>query len=124
MRLCPPTGIVSRCAEQEDTIGGFHIPAGSIVLIRPFAILDEPKHVRPGSFQESQRRLTSAYLRFGGGPRQCIGNTFALMELALVVTTITKRCQLDFEPEDEMVTTLLAAKPFRIPVTPRAPALV
>ena len=34
-------------------------------------------------------------------PRQCIGNTFALMELVLVVSTIAQRCQLDREPGDE-----------------------
>ena len=136
MRLCPPAWIVSRCAENEDLLGGFRIPAGAIVLVSPFVTHWHPEYwVNPNVFDPDRfegaseaKRPPFAYLPFGGGPRQCIGNTFALMELVLVVSTIAQRCQLDREPGDEVdpspLITLRAAKPIRMRVSPRAPAPV
>ena len=136
MRLYPPAWIVSRCAENEDLLGGFRIPAGTIVLVSPFVTHRHPEYwVNPNVFDPDRFESTSeakrppfAYLPFGGGPRQCIGNTFALMELVLVVSTIAQRCQLDLEPGDEVnpspLITLRAARPIRMRVSPRAPAPV
>ena len=55
----------------------------------------DPERFAPGS--EAQRPHF-AYMPFGGGPHQCIGKGFALMEAVLVLATVAQRCRLDLLP--------------------------
>lgn len=106
MRLYPPAWAISRCAIEADRIGDYDIPAGSIVLACPYvthrlpAWWDNPEGFDPDRFEaaRSASRPPFAYFPFGGGPRQCIGNTFASMEMTLVVATIAQRYRLDLAP--------------------------
>ena len=136
MRLYPPAWVISRCALADDVIGGFRIPAGSIVLVSPYVTHRHPRFwANPAVFDpdrfETRRRVERppfAYFPFGGGPRQCIGNSFAMMELVLVLTTIAQRCRLDLPAGGLVCTnpsiTLRAATPIRMRVSPRGPAPV
>ncbi|MCH7746469.1 MAG: cytochrome P450 [Acidobacteria bacterium] len=136
MRLYPPAWVISRCAIEDDIIGGCRIPAGSIVLLSPYVthrhprFWANPEDFDPDRFETSRQaeRPPFAYFPFGGGPRQCIGNSFAMMELVLVVTTIAQRCRLDLLPGEPVGTspsiTLRAATPITMHVSPRAPAPV
>ncbi|HEY7974001.1 MAG TPA: cytochrome P450, partial [Ktedonobacterales bacterium] len=60
------------------------------------AFWDDPEAFDPDRFSpaRSADRPHFAYLPFGGGPRQCIGNTFALTEAQLILATVTQRYQL------------------------------
>ena len=87
MRLYPPAWIIGRSATGPDEIGGYRIPARSIVFVSPYVV-----HRHPGLWSDPEgfdpQRFTrepprGAYLPFGGGPRMCIGNGFASMEAAL-----------------------------------------
>ena len=106
MRLYPPAWIISRCAIDDDRIGGYDIPAGTIIFASPYITLrlpawwENPEGFGPDRFTPSRVANLEpfAYFPFGGGPRQCIGNTFALMEMSLVVSTIAQRCRLDLVP--------------------------
>ncbi|MCH2252370.1 MAG: cytochrome P450 [Vicinamibacterales bacterium] len=136
MRLYPPAWVISRCAIEDDIIGGYRIPAGSIVLVSPYVTHRHPRFwanpegFDPSCFETAREadRPPFTYFPFGGGPRQCIGNSFAMMELVLVVTTIAQRCELDRLPGEGVGTspsiTLRAATPITMRVSPRGPAPV
>ena len=134
MRLYPPAWVISRRAIEDDIIGGCRIPAGSIVLLSPYVthrhprFWANPEDFDPDRFEISRQadRPPFAHFPFGGGPRQCIGNSFAMMELVLVVTTIAQRCELDLPPGEPVGTspsiTLRAATPIRMRVGRRSVA--
>lgn len=102
MRLYPPVYILSRKVIADDTIGGRRIPAGSSVDISPYvthrhpAFWDDPERFDPERFTPERvaARPRYAYFPFSGGPRQCIGNSFALMEAPLLLATIAQRLRM------------------------------
>lgn len=106
LRLYPPAWAVARQAIEGDQIGGYLIPAGSDVLISPYVIHRHPdfwvnpEGFDPGRFepQAVQARPHYAYIPFGGGPRQCIGNNFALLEGTLILAMLTRQFELDLIP--------------------------
>lgn len=132
LRVYPPAWAISRCAIKDDVIGGFRVPAGSTVLISPYVthrhpeFWPDPERFDPDRFDpaRSVKRPPFAHFPFGGGPRQCIGNSFAMMELVLVVATIAQRCRLDTPPGGNIIgtqpsITLRPAEPIRMRVSPR-----
>lgn len=102
LRLYPPAWAILRRAIGDDELGPYHIPAHSNIFISPWAIhrhpafWDNPEAFDPDRFSpaRSAGRPHFAYLPFGGGPRQCIGNSFALTEAQLILATITQRYRL------------------------------
>ncbi len=104
LRLYPAGWAWSRRALADDTLGGYHIPAGSIILVSPYvtqrdsAFWERPEEFDPDRFaperQASLRR--DAYFPFGLGPRLCIGRNLATMEIAVVLAEMVKR--FDFAP--------------------------
>ena len=103
MRLYPPAWITDRVALEDDEVDGIQIPKGMVVV--PFIygthhsknLWDNSEQFIPERFskENKKQRPTYAYLPFGGGPRLCIGNNFAMMEMQLVVTHLIQR--YDFE---------------------------
>ena len=103
MRLYPPAWITDRVALEDDEVDGIVIPKGMIVV--PFIygthhskeLWDTPEQFIPERFskENKKQRPTYAYLPFGGGPRLCIGNNFAMMEMQLIITHLIQR--YDFE---------------------------
>jgi cytochrome P450 len=103
LRLWPPAWVISRQALEADVIGGYPIPKGSGVLIVPYVIhrhpdyWDNPQGFDPARFspEREKSRPPYAYLPFGGGPRLCVGNNFALQEAVLALAMVTQRYELD-----------------------------
>ena len=106
LRLYPPAWIFGRKAIADDEIGGYVIPAGSMIVLSPYmthrhpafwehAEVFDPKRFAP---DQAAGRPRYAYFPFGGGPRVCIGNNFALMETQLVLATIAQHYQLRLVP--------------------------
>ena len=103
LRLYPPAWMVPRRAEKDCEIGGFSIPAKSLVLLSAYAAHRNPAYWdRPEEFDPTRFapelvavRPRWAYLPFGGGPHQCIGNMYALVEAQLVVAGIAQRFRLE-----------------------------
>jgi cytochrome P450 len=102
MRLYPPAWIIGRSAIGPDEIGGYSIPARSIVFVSPYvvhrhpALWTDPEGFDPLRFAREPPR--GAYLPFGAGPRMCIGNAFATMEAELVLATMAQRVRFELVP--------------------------
>jgi cytochrome P450 len=106
MRLYPPVWVVGRTAIGDDEVGGYHIEANSEVVMCQYVthrhpeFWDSPDMFDPERFlpERVAARPRYAYFPFGGGPRQCIGNNFALMEIQLVLATLARRYRLRLAP--------------------------
>ena len=107
MRLCPPVWALAREAAREDEIGGFRIPAGSTVIVSPFvthrhpAFWEQPEVFDPGRFTPERvaQRPKGADFPFLGGPHQCIGNEFAMLEMCLIVAMVLQRFDVELLPD-------------------------
>ncbi len=106
MRLCPPAWAIGREATSPDELGGFDIPVGHQIWISQYVAhrdpryFDHPNEFRPERWDNdfAKKLPRFAYFPFGGGPRICIGNTFALMETILVLASICRRFHIKVLP--------------------------
>src|SRR5438552_12758672 len=106
MRLYPPAYGLGREAINDCEIGGYRVPAGTQVFMFQWSTQRDPRfYDRPGEFmpdrwtdQFAEQMLKYAYFPFGGGPRACIGASFAMMEIILVLATIGQRFRLELDP--------------------------
>ncbi len=107
MRLYPPAWILLRHTAAEAALAGYAVPAGATILMSPYVTHRDPEIWTEADAFRPERWLTGpdgayqpqpptrhAYFPFGGGPRMCIGNTFALMEIAMVLATTSSRWEL------------------------------
>jgi cytochrome P450 len=107
MRLFPPVWIFGREALGPDRFAPYSIPAGAAVSISPYLLhrdprfWEAPERFDPDRFlpAEVARRHRYAYLPFAAGPRMCIGNAFAMMEMQIVLAGIAGRYRLEHVPE-------------------------
>lgn len=110
MRLYPPAPGFSREPIEDIELAGYTIPRGSLFLMSSYAMhhnpryFPEPEKFIPERFtsENEQSRNKYAYLPFGGGPRVCIGNNFALMEARLVLAAMIQRVELSLIPGQEI----------------------
>ncbi len=106
MRVLPAVWTISRRAVGQDTVGGYRIPANAPVLLSQWAMHRHPRYwPNPEGFDPDRflpevaaERPRFAFFPFSGGPRQCIGNSFALQEAALVLAALLQRYRLDLVP--------------------------
>jgi cytochrome P450 len=107
MRLYPPAYALGREAINECEIGGYRVPAGTQVFMFQWAtqrdsrFYDEPNAFRPERWTEDfvDQLPKYAYFPFGGGPRVCIGASFAMMEIILCLAAIGQRFRLEIDRE-------------------------
>ncbi|NVB37118.1 cytochrome P450 [Pseudenhygromyxa sp. WMMC2535] len=110
MRLYPPAWIFERLTKVDLELGGYFIPAETMIAIVPWTLhrhprlWDNPEGFDPDRFTEarSQGRPRYAYLPFGGGPRQCIGLNFARYEAKLVLATLIQRFRFELLPGQDL----------------------
>jgi cytochrome P450 len=113
MRLFPPAYGLGREAVRPTEVAGRSVPAREIVIAPTWVVhrdrrwFDEPGTFRPERWgDDAARRLPRfAYFPFGGGPRQCIGNAFAMMEAILILAAIAQRFRLILTPGQQVVPT-------------------
>jgi cytochrome P450 len=111
MRLYPPAWGVPRQAIADDEIGGYRLPAGTIVAIGTWVthrhpdFWEEPERFDPTRFTaaRSAGRPRFAYLPFSGGARQCVGSSFAMLEARLVLAMLAQRFRLRLVPGHPVV---------------------
>lgn len=130
MRLYPSVAIMGRKATAETEIGGFRIPAGADVYVSPYVTHRHPDYWKDPAAFDPERftpdaeadRPRYAFFPFGGGPRACIGQYFAMLEATLALATLLQRFTLtgiDTEIPLELGMTMRAAGPVRVRLTPR-----
>src|SRR5439155_9065671 len=96
-------------AITEVEIGGYPLARGSLVAISPYVTqhdprwFPEPDRFDPDRFAPGRAQAIPecAYFPFGAGPHVCVGNSFALMEITLVVATLAQRFHLELMPGQE-----------------------
>ena len=99
LRLFPPVWRVSRRAARDDRLGGFPVPAGSVVIVSPWLIHRDPElwpdpdRFRPERFEDDSWPR-DAWLPFGVGRRMCPGGAFATGEAQVLLATILRRVAL------------------------------
>lgn len=104
LRLYPPAYTIGRTSVEPIDLNGYHFPPSTTFLMSAWVAHRDPRHFadplafRPERWLESSLPAGFAYFPFGGGPRRCIGQPFALMEAALVVATLAARFQFRLAP--------------------------
>jgi cytochrome P450 len=110
MRLLPPVWAIGRQAIEPVQVGGYDLPKGTLVSMSQWVMhrdprwFDDPERFWPdrwldGQAGQARKPPRYAYLPFGGGPRQCIGNSFALLEATLLLATLAQRFRLELVPD-------------------------
>ena len=106
LRLYPPIWFWSRMAFQPFELGGYDIPPGALlaapqlVVQRDARWFDDPLEFRPNRWTDEFRNNLPryAYYPFGGGPRQCIGEGFAMMEAKMILATLGQNWRVRHDP--------------------------
>jgi cytochrome P450 len=133
LRLYPPASGIAREPIEDVTIGGYDVPKGSLVVVNTYAMqrdtrfFTDPEQFNPERFAPGweERIPRHAYLPFGGGPRMCIGNAFAMMEARLVLASVAQDFRLSLETDETIrpvqLVTLRPAVPVRMRLERRQP---
>jgi cytochrome P450 len=120
LRLYPPAYAVGREALEDTEIGGFRVPKKSQIFAFQWVThRDERYFVNPDAFEperwtpkRAEQIPKYAYFPFGGGPRQCIGNYFAMMETVLLLATIGQRFKFSLDTDHKVeVLPVLSLRP-------------
>ncbi len=107
MRLYPPAWTIGRQSIETTVIGGHAYPAGTSVFISPWILhrderyFDHADAFKPDRWTNglAQRLPRFAYMPYGGGPRICLGQRFAMMEAMLVLATMLQRMDAEWQGE-------------------------
>jgi cytochrome P450 len=99
MRVFPPVYLIGREATRDLELGGYRVKKGYTVFMSQWVSHRDPRYFPdPEAFRPERwlddlagRLPKYAYYPFGGGPRVCIGNTFALMEAAIILAAAGQR---------------------------------
>lgn len=122
LRLCPPGPTGTRMATRDVEVAGYRVKAGTMLAFGRMAVQtdptlwDDPLRFDPDRFspERDQGRDRWQYVPFGGGPRSCIGDHFAMLEATLALATIVRRVEIESLSDDFPLAvpfTMVAAAP-------------
>jgi cytochrome P450 len=103
MRLYPAAWGFFRTALRDDNIQGYHLPAGSLVIVSPYlthrlpSVWADPNEFKPERFQPEHAagRHKFAFFPFGAGPRHCIGGEVAMLLIAMTIVSLLQRFSIE-----------------------------
>jgi cytochrome P450 len=107
MRLYPPAWALGRLAINDYEVGGYRLPARSLILLSQYVAHRDPRYFPDPTRFDPERwtpearesRPQYSYFPFGGGPRRCIGEGFAWMEGILLIATLAQHWRLRLVPD-------------------------
>jgi cytochrome P450 len=110
LRLYTPIWRLSRTCVKDDVIDGCPIPAGSTLIFVPYfthrleRIWHDPERFDPDRFlpERVATRERMAHVPFGAGPRSCIGESFAMLEILIILSTVLRRVRLSLVPGERI----------------------
>ena len=120
MRLYPPAWIIDREPISDDEFNGIRIEKSHDVVCLVYGVHHNPKYWKdPEKFdperfspENKKKHVPFSYIPFGGGPRLCIGNNFALMEMQFVLTMLHRRYQFELLPDQKIeINPLITLRP-------------
>ena len=127
MRLYPPVPMLPRHIESDDILGNYTLKGGSDVLFSAYLLhrhpefWDQPETFNPHRFDADAEKQQHpyAYIPFGGGPRMCLGNNFAMMEAVFILAMATQRFKLNLTPNANIkpLISLTTRPKYGVPVT-------
>ena len=130
LRLYPPAStLFSRRACQDIKAGPWKISKGSLIAFTPYVIqrdprwFEAPEEFRPERFMDPADTPRGAWIPFGVGPRVCIGQHFAMLEMGIIAAMLMQRFRLDWPegavwPKAKLGVTLRPATPMLLNITP------
>lgn len=118
MRIFPPVYVIDRVSMEKVEVAGTTLDKGTLVLLSIFELhrtasfWKNPESFEPQRFLDiDMKQLGGHYYPFGAGPRMCIGNTFANLEMILVVAEILKRFEISTPMDAVDINPLITLKP-------------
>lgn len=131
LRLYPPAPLIGRRAARDDRICGYDIPAGMDVVLAPWVVhrhpqfWDDAERFDPGRFApvHEKARHRYAWFPFGGGPRACIGQHFAMMESVIALAALVRDFEFSAPLDEPPYTSHITLRPTKgVPsrITPRS----
>lgn len=110
LRLIPPIGGSFRVTTEDVSYGGYRIPAGWTIGISPRAAHREPGWTDPDRFDPDRfgperaehKHAPCAFIPFGGGPRVCLGQHFAMVEMSVILALLLRGYQWELEPDQDL----------------------
>jgi cytochrome P450 len=121
MRLYPPAYYIDRESIIKDEIEDYEIPENSMLLLaiyelhRDSRFWESPNAFKPERFDPANKRdYSDYYFPFGGGPRMCIGNNFAMQEMILTVAEILRSYTLRPVDDEVLINPLISLKPVSV----------
>lgn len=130
LRLCPPAPTGTRMATRDVEVGGYRVPKGTMLIFGRMAVQldptlwDDPLRFDPERFSPANIKALNRwqYLPFGGGPRSCIGDHFAMLEVTLALATLVRGVEIRSLDDDFPLAlhfTMIAGSPIRARVRQR-----
>ena len=106
LRLYPPFWMIDRMAVADDCVGDIDIPRGSTVIVYVYGAhhapryWESPESFDPERFIKGNEKLRTpfTYLPFGGGPRVCIGNHYAMLQILMILSDLVRRYDFQLIP--------------------------
>jgi cytochrome P450 len=131
MRLCPPVAVAGRTAMRDIAVDGYRVTRGTMVLVGIFgmhrdpALWPDPLVFDPDRFTQENMRAQDRwqYIPFGAGPRNCIGDHFAMYEAVLALAAIVRTAEIEsLDPNFPLAVpfTMVAGAPIPAKVTVRS----
>lgn len=120
MRLYPPAWVSDRVSLNEDQFSAYHFPGNTVIILFYFGLhrdpkfWDDPSGFHPERFMKSHpayRENGKIYFPFGSGPRLCIGNNFAMAEMALFLQTFIQKLEVSPSGTQPRINALVTLKP-------------
>jgi len=128
LRLYPPGWLISRRTNEPVTLGGLELPAGASIMFSTYSLHRDPAiHADPDTFdpdrwlpERAKQVPRPAFIPFGAGNRQCIGEGFAWTEAIIVLATVAGRWRMRPVPGVNVrMLPVLTLRPSELPMIPQ-----